>query len=57
MKLSESDLHLPLFKDITQSEVDFVIPRLGIDIPLGIDPFLLYKSRNPTFSQLHDIIL
>ena len=57
MKLSESDSHLPLFKDITQSEVDFVIPRLGVDIPLGIDPFLLYKSRNSTFSQLHDMIL
>ena len=57
MKLSESNPQLPLFKDITQSEVDFVIPRLGIDIPLGIDPFLLYKSRNPTFSQLHDMIL
>ena len=57
MKLSESDSHLPLFKDITQSEVDFVIPRLGVDIPLGIDPFLLYKSRNAIFSQLHDMIL
>ena len=57
MKLSESDSHLPLLKDITQSEVDFVIPRLGVDIPLGIDPFLLYKSRSSTFSQLHDMIL
>jgi hypothetical protein len=37
--------------------VDFVIPRLGVDIPLGIDPFLLYKSRNPIFVELHSIVL
>ena len=57
MKLSEFNPQLPLFEDITQPEVDFVIPRLGVDIPLGIDPFLLYKSRNSTFVRLHDIIL
>ena len=57
MNISESNSHLPLLKGINQSEVDFVIPRLGIDIPLCIDPFLLYKSRNPVFSQLHSIIL
>lgn len=46
-----------MLESITQSEVDFVIPRLGVDIPLCIDPFLLYKSRNPTFSQLHNTML
>jgi hypothetical protein len=30
----------------TQSEVDFVIPDLSVDLPLAIDPFLLYKSRD-----------
>ena len=57
MKLAEFNSHLPLFKNITQSEVDFVIPRVGVDVPLGIDPFLLYKSRNSNFSQLHDMML
>ena len=37
----------------TQSEVDFVIPRLDQDLPLCIDPFLLYKSRDETLRRLH----
>ena len=32
--------------NFTQSEVDFVIPRFDQDLPLCIDPFLLYKSRD-----------
>lgn len=37
----------------TQAEVDFVIPRLDQDLPLCIDPFLLYKSRDDTLRHLH----
>lgn len=37
----------------TQGEVDFVIPRLDEDLPLCIDPFLLYKSRDETLRILH----
>lgn len=41
----------------TQSEVDFVIPDLAIDVPLAIDPFLLYKSRDEQLQRLHDHLL
>ncbi len=41
----------------TQSEVDFVIPRLDQDLPLCIDPFLLYKSRDETLHRLHGQLL
>lgn len=47
----------PLIKGISQFEVDFVIPRVGIDLPIGIDPFLLYKSRDPELAKLHDDII
>lgn len=47
----------PLLQGISQFDVDFVIPRVGVDVPLGIDPFLLFKSRAPIFSALHDTIL
>ena len=43
--------------NINQYEVDFVIPRAGVDLPLGIDPFLLYKSRDPEYQQLHASLL
>lgn len=56
-----SDVNLnpntPLLLDISQFEVDFVIPRIGIDLPVGIDPFLLYKSRDSVLSDLHSLIL
>ncbi len=32
-----------LLPDVSQYEVDFVIPRIGIDVPVGIDPFLYSK--------------
>ena len=32
--------HQLLLKEASQYEMDFVIPRLGIDVPVGIDPFL-----------------
>jgi len=47
----------PLLKGISQFEVDFVIPRIGVDLPMGIDPFLLFKSRDSELAQLHSIIL
>jgi hypothetical protein len=43
--------------DVSQYDVDFVIPRLGVDIPVGIDPFLLYKSRDPVLRELHAQLL
>src|ERR1041385_4960855 len=47
----------PLIPGLAQAEVDFVIPRVGVDLPMGIDPFLLFKSRDSELSQLHSIIL
>ncbi len=46
-----------LLPHVSQYDVDFVIPRIGVDIPVGIDPFLLFKSRNPEFRQLHQQLL
>jgi hypothetical protein len=47
----------PLLQGVSQFEVDFVIPRVGIDLALGIDPFLLFKSRDPILRTLHSTIL
>jgi len=47
----------PILPDISQFEVDFVIPRVGIDLPVGIDPFLLFKSRDPELDSLHQTLL
>jgi hypothetical protein len=47
----------PLINGVSQFEVDFVVPRMGKDIPLGIDPFLLFKSRDTKFLNLHDTLL
>ena len=47
----------PLLPNISQFEVDFVIPRVGLDLPMGIDPFLLFKSRDPILSNLHSTVL
>jgi hypothetical protein len=59
--LSATPAHLPLpagFKlSMSQAEVDFVIPDLATDIPVCIDPFLLYKSRDATLRALHDQLL
>lgn len=41
----------------TQSEVDFVVPDLATDLPLCIDPFLLYKSKDPVLRNLHERLL
>lgn len=37
----------------TQEDVDFVIPHLREDIPLAIDPFLLWKSERGEYRELH----
>ena len=42
---------------MSQAEVDFVIPDLAADIPVCIDPFLLYKSRDETLRGLHELLL
>ncbi len=47
----------PLLSNVSQFEVDFVVPRKGVDLPVGIDPFLLFKSRYPDFAMLHARIL
>ena len=47
----------PLITGVSQFDVDFVIPRAGIDLPIGIDPFLLYKSRNQGLLALHQQLL
>jgi hypothetical protein len=46
----------PLLEGVSQYDVDFVIPRIGIDLPLGIDPFLMFKSRDEELRRLHQII-
>jgi len=51
------DPRTPLLTGISQYEVDFVIPRLGLDLPFGIDPFLLFKSRDAEYRKLHDILI
>jgi hypothetical protein len=42
---------------LVQREVDFVLPRLDGDLPLCIDPFLLYKSRQPELRTAHGQLL
>lgn len=47
----------PILAGVSQYEVDFVIPRVGVDVPVGIDPFLLFKSRDPGLRGLHQIVI
>jgi hypothetical protein len=42
---------------IKQDEVDFVVPHLREDLPLYLDPFLLWKSEDPEYRQLHADLL
>src|SRR5439155_26342833 len=42
---------------LNQRDVDFVIPRLDADLPLCIDPFLLYKSRREDLRGAHALLL
>lgn len=55
--VTEPTANTPLIQEVSQFEVDFVIPRQGKDLPLGIDPFLLFKSRDPGFQKLHSQLL
>jgi hypothetical protein len=41
----------------TQDDVDFAIPRLDEDIPLYIDPFLLWVSERPDYRDLHQRLI
>jgi len=41
---------------ITQEEVDFAIPFVDEDIPLYVDPFLLWKSPSMQDNSLHLLI-
>jgi hypothetical protein len=42
---------------IRQDEVDFVVPHLREDLPLYIDPFLLWKSDRTEYRELHDALI
>lgn len=42
---------------IRQDEVDFVVPHLREDLPLYLDPFLLWNSGRPEYRELHSAIL
>jgi hypothetical protein len=42
---------------IRQDEVDFVVPHLREDLPLYLDPFLLWKSDDPEYRRLHANLL
>lgn len=55
--MSAADPNAPLISNISQYDVDFVIPRIGVDVPVGIDPFLLYKSRDPEYRSLHGTLV
>ncbi len=51
--MSDPLARVPLIHGVSQFDVDFVIPVIGADVPLGIDPFLLFKSRDPRSLILH----
>lgn len=55
--MKEINPHARLINDVSQFQVDFVIPLVGVDIQIGIDPFLLYKSHDKELSNYHDLIL
>ncbi len=55
--MNAADPRAPLLPGISQYQVDFVIPRVGVDVPVGIDPFLLYKSRDAEYRKLHQLLL
>ena len=42
---------------LLQDKVDFAIPFLDEDIPLYVDPFLLWKSPSQMDNGLHDSII
>jgi hypothetical protein len=42
---------------IRQDQVDFVVPHLREDLPLAVDPFLLWKSDRAEYQELHRVLL
>lgn len=42
---------------IRQNNVDFVVPHLNEDLPLCLDPFLLWKSNQADYHELHSALL
>ena len=46
-----------LGSDFNQDDVDFAIPRVQEDIPLYIDPFLLWNSAKTEYRALHERII
>lgn len=42
---------------IRQDEVDFVVPHLREDLPLCLDPFLLWKSDQAEYRDLHESLV
>jgi len=55
--MSILDPRAPLLPHLSQYQVDFVIPRIGIDLPLEFDPFLLFKSRDSEYRKLHKLLI
>lgn len=50
----DTRLHQVMRLSISQAEVDFVIPDLVADLPLCIDPFLMFKSRDASLREYHN---
>ena len=42
---------------VAQADVDFAIPLLDADIPLYLDPFLLWKSPSQQDQALHTALV
>jgi len=55
--MNATDPRAPLIRGVSQYDVDFVMPRVGVDVPVGIDPFLLYKSRDAEYRRMHAQLL
>lgn len=43
----------PFGLGFTQDDVGFAIPHLREDLPLYVDPFLLWKSDHDEYQELH----
>ena len=46
--MNAGDANAPLIRNISQYDVDFVVPRIGEDVPVAIDPFLSTKVVIPS---------
>src|SRR6266436_2658960 len=43
--------------NFTQDDVEFAIPKLQEDLPLYVDPFLLWNSSKDEYRVLHEQLL